>query len=70
MANNHVSALRAAIELAGGQAALAEICGCKRQNIHQALQNGRGLPAAYVERVSEKLDIPKHILRPDLFPKD
>lgn len=34
-------ALRRAIELAGGQAALAERCGCSQQNISRALQTGR-----------------------------
>jgi hypothetical protein len=64
------AALKFAVELAGGQSALADFCGCKRQIIHQALVNERGLPAQYVERVSARLGIPKNLLRPDIYPRE
>jgi DNA-binding transcriptional regulator YdaS (Cro superfamily) len=63
-------ALKVAVSLAGGQTALAEICNCKKQSINEALRHKRGLPAQYVNVVSEKLKIPRHVLRPDLYPMD
>jgi DNA-binding transcriptional regulator YdaS (Cro superfamily) len=64
------AALKIAISLAGGQSALAEICKCDRRNINEALRNKRGLPARHVNVVSEKLKLPRHVLRPDLYPME
>lgn len=67
--NTSVAALRLAVEKAGSLAKLAAICQCSKQNIHLALQTGRGLPAKHVTVVAEALKIPAHILRPDLYPE-
>ncbi len=61
------AALALAIQFAGGQQALASICGCSRQSINQAVATRRGLPAQYVDKVSETLGIPRHVLRRDLY---
>lgn len=60
-------ALRRVVELAGGQKALADICGTQKQNINQAMLARRGLPARFVPAVAERFNIPKSELRPDLF---
>lgn len=61
-------ALRLAVHLAGGQSSLAAICKCSRSNINRQLRLKAGLPARYVNIVEEKLKIPRHILRGDLYP--
>jgi DNA-binding transcriptional regulator YdaS (Cro superfamily) len=65
--SNH-DALQMAVTLAGGQQALADICGVDRRNINEALRHKRGLPARHVQVVSKTLDIPRHLLRRDLYP--
>lgn len=65
--SNH-EALQMAVALAGGQQALADICGVDRRNINEALRHERGLPARHVCAVSKALTIPRHLLRRDLYP--
>jgi DNA-binding transcriptional regulator YdaS (Cro superfamily) len=63
---NHL-ALKLAVELAGGVVALAEICGCSKQNISRAVNSGAGLPARYCVNVEQALGLSRHVTRPDIF---
>lgn len=67
MSKKYHTALKLAVETAGGQAQLAEICGCSKQNINDAMNNKRGLPARYSVKVEEVLGISRHVTRPDIF---
>ena len=67
MSKKYHTALKLAIETAGGQAQLAEICGCSKQAIHQAVVHERGLSAKQAVKVEEKLGISRHVTRPDIF---
>jgi DNA-binding transcriptional regulator YdaS (Cro superfamily) len=58
-----------AVTRAGGQSALARICGCTPGNINQLLQAKRDLPAEYVLAVEAATDVSRHDLRPDLYPR-
>jgi len=58
-----------AVTRAGGQSALARICGCTPGNINQLLQKERELPAEYVLLVEAATGVPRHDLRPDLYPR-
>lgn len=63
----HHTALKLALETAGGYEKLAKICGCKRQHLHNAYRAGRGLPAKYAVNVEKGLGISRHVTRPDIF---
>lgn len=58
-----------AVTRAGGQSALARICGCTPANINQLLQAKRELPAEYVLAVEAATHVARHDLRPDLYPR-
>jgi len=60
-------ALRLAVALAGGSAALASICGCTKQNINRAVNTGAGLPARYAVNVEKVLGLSRHVTRSDVF---
>ena len=63
-------ALERAITLAGGQTALAAICGCTQGAIWQMLNKAEPpqLSVQYVLKVEAALEIPRHELRPDFYP--
>jgi DNA-binding transcriptional regulator YdaS (Cro superfamily) len=58
-----------AVTRAGSQSALAKICDCTPGNINQLLQAKRMLPAEYVLAVEAATNVPRHDLRPDLYPR-
>jgi DNA-binding transcriptional regulator YdaS (Cro superfamily) len=58
-----------AVTRAGSQSELARICGCTPANIGQLLQKKRTLPAEYVLKVEAATGVPRHDLRPDLYPR-
>ncbi|RST30140.1 hypothetical protein HMF7854_04350 [Sphingomonas ginkgonis] len=58
-----------AVTRAGGQSALARICGCTPGNINQLLQAKRDLPAEYVLKVEAATGVLRHDLRPDIYPR-
>lgn len=62
-----VAAFDLALVKAGGYQRLAEICDCRRQNLHNARQCNRPIPPKYVDKVSAALGILKSDLRPDLY---
>lgn len=59
-----------AVAMAGGQTKFATICGCTQGNIWQLLKKQSPLPVQYVLKVEAALAIPRHFLRPDVYPAD
>lgn len=62
--------LAEAIDKAGGQAALARQLGVKQQTIFGWLHHSRQVPAERVLAVERVTGIPRHELRPDIYPED
>jgi DNA-binding transcriptional regulator YdaS (Cro superfamily) len=63
--------LQLALDKAGSQVRLAEICGVKRPTVWGWLQTkSPRLPAEYVLKVEAELGISRHKLRPDIYPAD
>lgn len=60
------AAVRAAAA-AGGQSALARELGCTPQAVQRMCATGR-IPAERVLRIEQVSGIPRHELRPDLYP--
>jgi DNA-binding transcriptional regulator YdaS (Cro superfamily) len=61
-------ALADAISRAGSQEKLAAICGCTQGAIcHMTKKDQPQLSAQFVLTVAQKLGIPPHALRPDLY---
>ncbi|HJQ55971.1 MAG TPA: YdaS family helix-turn-helix protein [Vineibacter sp.] len=60
--------LQKAIELAGGQSALARLVGKRQSNVWRWLKAGR-VPAEFASLIEAKLDgrISRHELRPDIY---
>jgi DNA-binding transcriptional regulator YdaS (Cro superfamily) len=48
---------------------MAKICGCTPGNINQLVQKKSELPAEYVLAVEAATGVPRHDLRPDLYPR-
>ncbi|MCM2362441.1 MULTISPECIES: YdaS family helix-turn-helix protein [Pseudomonas] len=63
---NQNAAVRAA-EAAGSQSALARVLGCTPQNVQKWCATGR-IPAERVIPVEQATGIPRHELRPDIYP--
>ena len=61
-------ALTAAVQRAGSQSALARICGVSQTAVWKWLQSGKRLPAEYVLKVEAATLVPRHFLRPDIYP--
>ncbi len=58
-----------AVAAANGQLPLARAIGTSQSNVWQWLNRSpRGVPAEWVLRVEAATLIPRHILRPDLYP--
>lgn len=62
--------LIAAVNMAGSQTKLAEICDCSRPAISLMLRDGRPLPAKYVLKVEQALGISRHLLNPEIYPRE
>jgi DNA-binding transcriptional regulator YdaS (Cro superfamily) len=61
--------LQAALDKAGTQAKLAEVCGVSQPTVWGWINKGNGrIPAEYVLAVEEKLGLARHDLRPDIYP--
>ena len=61
--------LQLALDKAGSQSRLAEICGVSQPTVWGWINRGRGmLPAEYVLKVEDATGLPRHELRPDLYP--
>ena len=65
----HHQALSLAIDRAGGQVALADKIRTSQSNVwHWLKRSKRGAPAEYVMPIEEHTGVPRHLLRPDIFP--
>jgi DNA-binding transcriptional regulator YdaS (Cro superfamily) len=63
-------ALQDALERAGSQSELARICEVSQPAVSKWLQSAKRLPAEYVLTVEAATGIPRHLLRPDIYPAD
>ncbi|QQN73150.1 helix-turn-helix domain-containing protein [Croceicoccus sp. YJ47] len=64
------AAFAKAVEIAGGQTAMARICECSQGNIWQHLNRRSLLPAHFVLKVEAATGVSRHDLRPDIYPRD
>ncbi|MBT1262527.1 chaperone [Pseudomonas syringae] len=62
------NAAERAARAAGSQSALARVLGCTPQNVQRWCASGR-VPAERVISVEQATGIPRHELRPDLYPE-
>lgn len=62
------TALERAVALAGGQSALARICGVSQPSVWAWLKNDKPLPAEHVLKVEAATGVSRSDLRPDLYP--
>ena len=62
-------ALERAIEIAGGQAALARICGVDQPLVWYWLHRAGRVPAEQTLRVEAATGISRHDLRRDIYPE-
>ena len=67
---SELSALRKAVKVAGGQTALARAVDAKQVNIWSWLNRSKRTPPEYVIPVEKATGIPRHELRPDIYPLD
>lgn len=63
-----MSAIERAVKKAGGQQALADICGVKYQAVQKWINNG--VPAERVLMIETATGVSRHELRPDIYPID
>ena len=68
MSHTPLSALESAIEFAGSQTALAQVCGVKQTTVWQWLHRMKRMPAEYVLRAESATGVSRHDLRPDIYP--
>lgn len=63
-------ALKRACELAGGQTSLAKRIGTRQQLVSYWLSSSkRGVPGEFVLAIERETGVPRHELRPDLYPE-
>lgn len=62
------SAVESVIKKAGGQVKLAAAAGVTQQAVSHWLNRLRRIPGDYVPRISDATGIPRHVIRPDLYP--
>lgn len=60
--------LQVAVSRAGSQSALARICGVSQTAVWKWLQSSKRLPAEQVLVVERETGVPRHLLRPDIYP--
>jgi DNA-binding transcriptional regulator YdaS (Cro superfamily) len=67
-----IKAANKAIELAGGQTALARLLGKEFKQYHMQHWKNHGIPAKHAIRVEKALKraITRYELRPDIYPKE
>lgn len=65
-----LDALKRAIEIAGGQAALARMCDLAQPTVWSWLHRTRQVTPEHVLKVEAATGIPKEDLRPDIYPRD
>lgn len=62
--------LQKAVDIAGGQSALARVCDVSQAAVWKWLQSAKRLPAEHVLRVESATGISRHLLRPDIYPRE
>ncbi len=62
--------LEKAIKVAGSQNALAEMLGVRQSHISNWLNRDERVPAERVLSIEAATGVPRHELRPDLYPPD
>ena len=65
--NQALSALRQAVELAGGQSALARKIGVKQANVWDWLNRAKIAPANKIVAIERATGVSREKLRPDIF---
>lgn len=63
-------ALVRAVEIIGSQQALADLCEVSQPTVWRWLNQSKQLPAEYVLRVEAATGVSRHLLRPDIYPRD
>ncbi|WP_292961632.1 transcriptional regulator [Novosphingobium sp. UBA1939] len=63
-------ALQWALEIAGSQSALARKIGLSQAAVWKWVQSSKRVPAEFVLRVEAATGVPRHHLRPDIYPAD
>lgn len=61
-------ALEQALAIAGSQSELARVCGVQQPTVWKWLQSSKRIPAEHVLRVEAATRVPRHHLRPDIYP--
>lgn len=62
--------LQLALDKAGSQVRLAEICGVSQPTVWGWINKGNGrIPAEYVIAVEQATGVSRHDLRPDIYPR-
>lgn len=70
--NNELEALKRAVDLVGGQSALAKKLGCKQQNVWHWLHKSKKAAPLYAPAIEKATGgaVTKEELRPDIFKPD
>lgn len=63
-------ALENAIARAGSQQAFADILGVSQPTVWRWLNQSKRIPAEYVLRVEAATGVSRHLLRPDIYPRE
>jgi len=63
-------ALKKAIDVLGSQAELARICKVSTTAVWKWLQSSKRLPAEHILAVEAATGISRHVLRPDIHPRN
>jgi len=60
------------LEAVGSQAALARMLGVRQSNVWNWInrENSRGIPPQFVIKIEMETGIPRHEIRPDVFPDE
>lgn len=67
----HTKPIERAVEIAGGQSALARLIGCKQAHVWWWLNRSLRVPAEYVLPIEAATEgaVTRHDLRPDIYPE-
>jgi DNA-binding transcriptional regulator YdaS (Cro superfamily) len=65
---SHEALKRALAKADGNQSAFAEAIGTSQQRVSYLMKKEKALPAELVLKTEEVYGIPRHELRPDLYP--
>ena len=63
-------ALMRTIDVLGSQSELARVCGVSPTAVWKWVQSSKRLPEPYVLAVEAATGVPRHLLRPDIYPAD